>query len=71
MREESEQLARRDRWMRHFHAQLTPEQRIARGRELHESAMRQLEANPEAFDRFMRRNLRKRAIDPHGQPGGV
>ena len=68
MAEESEQLARRDRLMRHYFAQRTPEQRVARARELHEWALRQLQANPEAFDRFMRRNLRQRAIDPHAQP---
>ena len=65
MENEAEQLARRDRMMRAMAAQMTPEQRIARGREMHEWAMRQLRGNPEAFDRFMRRNLRQRAVPPY------
>jgi hypothetical protein len=28
--------------------------------------MRQLQSNPEGFERFMRRNLRKRAVRLHG-----
>lgn len=65
MEDESEQLARRDRMMRHVAAQMTPEQRVARAREMQEWGMRQLMANPEAFDRFMRRNLRQRAVEPY------
>ncbi len=66
MEDESEQLARRDRLMREMARAMTPEQRIARGREMQEEAMRQLQANPEAMDRFMRRNLRQRAVRRDG-----
>lgn len=65
MEPESEQLARRDRLMREMALRMTPEQRIERGRQMHEWAMQQLRANPEAMDRFIRRNLRQRAIDPN------
>jgi len=67
MENESEQFALRDRQMRHLAAQMTPAQRVARAREMQEWAMRQLESNPEAYDRFMRRNLRQRAVAPHGK----
>ncbi len=65
MENETEQIARRDRLMREMWLRMTPEERIARGRQMHEWAMRQLQANPEAWDHFVRRNLRQRAVDPH------
>jgi hypothetical protein len=46
---------------------MTPEERVARAREMHEWALRQLQNNPEAFERFLRRNLRQRAVEPHGR----
>jgi hypothetical protein len=65
---EAEQLARRDRLMRHAAAQMTPQERVVRAQEMHEQAMRQLQSNPEAFERFMRRNLSQRAAKPYDQP---
>jgi len=65
MQDESEQLARRDRWMAHIAKQLTPEERVARARAMHEWALKQLQSNPEAFERFYRRNLRQRAVTRH------
>lgn len=62
MENESEQLARRDRLMRHMSAQMTPAERIARARALHEWGLKQLQSNPEGWDRFIRRNLRQRAV---------
>ncbi len=62
MESESEQLARRGRLMREMALRMTPEQRIERGRQMHEWAMQQLRANPEAWDRFIRRNSRQRAV---------
>ncbi|MFI5381126.1 MAG: hypothetical protein ACHRHE_17655 [Tepidisphaerales bacterium] len=64
MESESEQIARRDRLMQETALRMTPEQRIERGRQMHEWAMLQLRANPEAWDRFIRRNLRQRAVPP-------
>jgi len=64
----TEQLATRDRLMREMARKLTPAERIERARQLQEQAMEELRANPEAWDRFYRRNLRKRAIDPRSVP---
>ena len=44
MSDESDQLARRDRLMRHVYQQLTPEQRVARAVERRWSAREQLAA---------------------------
>lgn len=65
MQDEAEQLALRDRWMRRMAAGMLPEERVARARAMHEWALRQLQSNPEAFERFYRRNLRQRAVRVH------
>jgi hypothetical protein len=62
------QLSARNHLMRHMARLLTPEQRIARCRQMHEWGMRQLRNNPDGWARFIRRNLRKRAVDPRQVP---
>jgi hypothetical protein len=65
MQDEAEQLTVRDRLMRQMAATMSPEERVARAREMHEWALCQLQSNPEAFERFYRRNLRARAVRRH------
>jgi len=66
-REIAEKLALRDRVMRREYLALTPQQRIARMRQLNEWGMASLAQNPEGFRRFIERNLSRRAVDPnHG-----
>jgi hypothetical protein len=62
MNDEARQLAARDRLMRHEAAKLTPEERLTRMAALQEHYFAMLQQSPECFDRFWRRNLRKRAI---------
>jgi hypothetical protein len=52
----------RDRLRRRLAAALTPQQRIERLAVILDDCARLLAANPEAMDRFWRRNLRKRAV---------
>lgn len=56
------QLAARDRLMRAASRAMTPDERLARMRQLQEWSFALLASNPEAFERFWRRNLRKRAV---------
>jgi hypothetical protein len=57
----SEQFRKRDRIRRRLAAQMTPEQRLECMAELQAYAWQTLQQNPEALDRFWRRNLRQRA----------
>ena len=59
---EEEQLARRRRLMRRLAAGMTPAERLGRMAQLEESSFALLSRSPEAFARFWRRNLRKRAV---------
>ncbi|MCC6423145.1 MAG: hypothetical protein IT447_06665 [Phycisphaerales bacterium] len=67
MLDERNQLALRDRLMRREAAKLTPEQRMERMEALQQQAFELLRQNPQAWDRFWRRNLKKRAVprDPN------
>lgn len=49
----AEKLALRDRVMRREYLALTPEQRIARMRQLNEWSMARLAQNPDGFRRFI------------------
>jgi len=69
MSDESEQLARRDRIMRAHYAAMMPRQRLTRMAELEAQSMDVLRRNPEAFQRFWRRNLRARAVPPDPETG--
>lgn len=55
-------MAARDRYRRRLHRQLSPDERLRRMAELTEAAFAILRQNPQGWDRFYRRNLRKRAI---------
>ena len=55
-------FAIRDRLMRREAAQLTPRQRLERMEALERQAFDLLRQNPEGWDRFRRRNLKKRAV---------
>ena len=66
MTDESEQLTRRNRLMRDEALRLTPEQRMARMADLQNASFDALYRSPGAFDRFWRRNLKKRAV--HREP---
>ncbi|QOV92067.1 hypothetical protein [Humisphaera borealis] len=57
------QLAIRDRLRRRMEAQRTPEERLAAMNKLQRACWERLQQNPEGLARFMRRNIRKRAID--------
>ena len=59
---EEEQLASRRRLMRRLSAGMTPDQRLERMAQLQRSCFDLLSSSPEAFARFWRRNLRKRAV---------
>jgi hypothetical protein len=48
--------------MRRLAAAMTPAQRIERMAQLEQSCFALLASSPEAFARFWRRNLRKRAV---------
>lgn len=58
----TEQLQRRNRYRKRLAAELPPEQRLQRMAEMQELAWVLLQQNPEALDRFWRRNLRQRAV---------
>jgi len=60
-------FAARDRLMRREAAALTPDERLARMDVLERECFERLSQSPEGFDRFWRRNLRKRAV-PHYDP---
>ena len=62
MNEEQQLFAIRDRLMRRETAKLTPEQRMERMEALERQAFDLLRQNPEGWDRFRRRNLKKRAV---------
>ena len=62
MNEEQQLFAIRDRLMRREAAQLTPRQRLERMEALERQAFDLLRQNPEGWDRFRRRNLKKRAV---------
>ena len=62
MNEEQQLFAIRDRLMRRETAKLTPEQRMERMEALQRQAFKLLRQNPQAWDRFWRRNLKKRAV---------
>lgn len=47
---------------------LTPEPRMAKSDQLQVQCMRELQSNPEAYRRFIRRNLAKRAVSPEDNP---
>lgn len=59
------QLAVRDRLMRTEAKNLTPEQRMERFEALQQYSFELLRQNPQAWDRFWRRNLKKRAVAPN------
>jgi len=67
MSAEQQQLARRNRLMRREAAKLTPQQRMERMAVIQRRAFELLRQNPEGWDRFWRRNLKKRAVprDPN------
>jgi hypothetical protein len=62
MEDLNEQLARRDRMMRHLALQKTPEQRMRDMAKLQERMWSVLRANPTGYAHFMRRNFKARAI---------
>jgi hypothetical protein len=62
MADESGEFSRRNRLMRHEVRKLTPAQRMARMEALQQQFFEQLRQSPDAFDRFWRRNLKKRAV---------
>ena len=62
MNTESRQLLLRNRVMRQNALRLTPEQRMARMFALQETLFEQLRRSPETFERFWRRNLKKRVV---------
>jgi hypothetical protein len=59
----SEQLARRDRFLRKLNSRLTPEQRMQKMATMQEQAWQAMRQNPEGYARFLRRNFKARAID--------
>jgi hypothetical protein len=63
-------LSPRDRYRRRLIASLTPEQRMERMEQLQRAAFETLAQNPQAMERFWRRNLRKRAIRAYTSPDG-
>jgi hypothetical protein len=66
----AEQLRRRDQHRKRLAAQMTPEQRLERMAQMQAYSWQLLQQNPEALDRFWRRNLRQRAarLDARGTP---
>jgi hypothetical protein len=64
------EMSRRDRVMRHIYSRMSPQERLDRARALHEWAWREMESNPEGFERYYRRNLRQRAENAHGLSQG-
>jgi hypothetical protein len=63
MNEIDEQLARRDRFLRHRWASLTPAQRFQEMMDLQQSTWDLLRSSPEGYAHFLRRNFKARAID--------
>jgi hypothetical protein len=61
----AEQLAIRDRFLRRRQAAMTPVERLVRMQELQAQAWEILRNSPEGYANFIRRNFRKRAVDPH------
>jgi hypothetical protein len=57
-----EQLATRDRFRRAQILRQTPEERLNAFWALQESSLAILQKNPEAYERYLRANFRKRAI---------
>ena len=57
-----EQLSIRDRFRRAQMKRLTPEERLRAFWALQESSFAILLKNPEAYERYLRENFRKRAI---------
>jgi len=59
----AEQLARRDRFLRHQQMQMTPEQRMAEMQRLQEQAFALLKQSPKGYAHFIARNFKKRAVE--------
>lgn len=62
MKIDPRQFQIRDRLRRERSARLTPEQRIQQLDALLDECSQMLAENPEAMERFWRRNLKKRAV---------
>jgi hypothetical protein len=56
------QLAIRDRFRRNLAMRETPAQRLAAMFQLQESTWNLLKSSPQGWDRFIRRNFKRRAI---------
>jgi len=65
-----EQLARRDRFLRHQRLSETPAERMRAMAALQEATWNQLLRSPNGYAHFLRRNFKARAIDvpPSGSP---
>ena len=59
---ESEQFVVRDQFLRNLNKQRNAKQRMEWLCQAQQAAFEQLKRNPEAFARFWKRNLRKRAV---------
>ena len=57
-------MARKRAFLRRQNRALTPEARLEKFWQLHEQSMAILQASPEAWQRYWRRNLAKRAVKP-------
>jgi len=64
----SEQLARRDRFLKHLASQATPSERLRDMARLQETSWEMLRRSPEGYVRFLRRNFKTRAIRAAGRP---
>jgi hypothetical protein len=58
----AEQLAKRDRFLKHRQMQMTPEQRMEEMQRRQEQA-RATPMSPEGYRKFLARNYKQRAID--------
>ena len=63
MEDIAEELARRDRFLRHRALAMTPEQRMAEMQRLQEQAFALLKQSPKGYAHFMARNFKKRAVE--------
>jgi hypothetical protein len=59
----SEELARRDRFLRARRMQMTPEQRMAQMQRMQAAAWTVLKNSPNGYAHFMARNFKARAVD--------